>query len=132
MEDICLPRFVLWMSRLGRRRRIRMAQTHVLAKLRLPKFGRHLFAQICFVDVTPGSAQTYTHAPCSGSRHRRMCLRRGGGGGTKNNQLAIPHCALACRSIGSLLGWLVGILNATPPTILPCKTAKVIVWVIVG
>ena len=53
MEDICLPRFVLWMSRLGRRRRIRMAQTHVLAKLRLPKFGRHLFAQICFVVSRP-------------------------------------------------------------------------------
>ena len=26
---------------------------------------------------------------------------------------------------------IVGFLNATPPTILPCKTARVIVWVIV-
>ena len=44
---------------------------------------------------------------------------------TKNNQLAIPHCTL-------LLGWLLFLLNATPPTILVCKTARVIVWVIVG
>ena len=27
---------------------------------------------------------------------------------------------------------IVGFWNATPPTILPCKTAKVIVWVIVA